>query len=458
MSEPLTPVHWNEGLFLRPHHLQACDAYTERLLGFHVGALSPFHYGVRTLDVDEGQLEEGTFSVRRLELILPGGQVVQVPENPHVLPRKVVEPGPGQESRMKVFFGVRRRREQAPNVSPEGVEDPDPSRYAVERKLVYDVNTGRDSQELQFNFFIGRVFFEGEPMEDFDAYPIAEIVPPEVGLPLSRLSKDYAPPCVRISVSEPLHTSIRQLHAAAATKAARLSSRADAEGVRAGKSTHGDIVSLWKLHTIHGYLPYLREAVDQGAVHPYPLFVELCRFAGQMASFSEGAAAPDLPKFDHLDPARSFSQLLPQIHGLFDELVPSNFAKLPLVQEGFRYVCDLREEWLELKNRFFVAIKSDLPDTLLERWFRGTTKIAAKPAIDDIVERRLRGVSTAPCERPRVLPQHEGFVHFEIDRDATDWADVRSDRTLAIQLAAEAGMTPEALAAVVVEAYVVFGG
>ncbi|MHC4469622.1 MAG: type VI secretion system baseplate subunit TssK [Planctomycetota bacterium] len=458
MSEPLTPVHWNEGLFLRPHHLQARDAYAERLLGFHLGALAPYHYGVRTIEVDEGRLEEGTFVLRRLELILPSGEVVQVPENTRVLPRKVVEPGPGQESRMKVFLGVRRRREQAPNVSPEGLEDPDPARYVVDRQIVYDTNTGRDSQELEFNFLIGRIFFEGEPMEDFDAYPIAEIVPPEVGLPLSRLSKDYAPPCVRISVSEALHSAVRQLHAAAATKAARLSARADTEGIRSGGAVQGDVLSLWKLHTIHGYLPYLREAVDPGAAHPYPVFVELCRFAGQLASFSVGGGAPELPKYDHLDPARSYADLIPKIQGLFDELVPSNFAKLPLVQEGFRFVCDLREEWLELKNRFYVAVRSDLPETLVERWFMGTTKIACKTKIDDIVERRLRGVPTKSCERPRVLPPREGYAYFEADREAADWADVRSDRTLAIQLAAEAGMTPEALASVVVEGYVVFGG
>jgi predicted component of type VI protein secretion system len=57
-----------------------------------------------------------------------------------------------------------------------------------------------------------------------------------------------------------------------------------------------------------------------------------------------------------------------------------------------------------------------------------------------------------------VLPPKEGFVYFELDREAPDWETVRSDRTLAIQLAAEAGMTAEALAGVVLEAYVVFGG
>ena len=60
--------------------------------------------------------------------------------------------------------------------------------------------------------------------------------------------------------------------------------------------------------------------------------------------------------------------------------------------------------------------------------------------------------------RPRVLPPREGYLYFELDRDCPDWQEVRADRTIAVHLAAEAGMTPEALAQSIFELYVVFGG
>jgi type VI secretion system protein ImpJ len=457
MVEPLTPIHWKEGLFLRPHHLQESSMWTGRVVGYHLQSLSPYNFGVRTLEIDEGRLEEGVFSIRKLELILPNGDVIQVPENTRVAPRNILEPGPGRESKLQVFFGVRRLREQEPNLSLEGLDDPDPGRYMVERRLVYDRNTGRDSQELEFSYYNGRIIFDGEPIEEFDAIPIAELVPPEVGLPLSRLSRQFMPPCVRVRGSEVLVNEIRQLHGSAATKAARLAARADAEGIRSGEAVQGDVLSLWKLHTIQGYVPTLREASEERWMHPYPLFIELCRFAGQLASFSSSQASIEFPKYDHLEPATCFGEIIPVIHRLLDELIPSNYARVPLVQEGFRYTGDLREEWLELRNRWYVCIRSDLEDSLIERWFRGTAKIAAKPRIDDIVSRRLRGVPTAKCDRPRVLPPREGFVYFELQREGVDWNEVRSDRTVCVHLAAEAGMTPEALAALVTEMYVVFG-
>jgi type VI secretion system protein ImpJ len=179
--------------------------------------------------------------------------------------------------------------------------------------------------------------------------------------------------------------------------------------------------------------------------------------AGQLSSFSTALATVEQPKYDHRDPEKCYGELLPVIHRLLDELIPSNYARVPLTQTGFRHTGDLREEWLEVKNRWYVAVRSDLPEALLDRWFRGTTKIAAMSRIDRIVQQRLRGVPTAKCERPRVLPPREGLVYFELQRDTPDWNDVRTERTIAVHLAAEAGMTAEALAALGLELYVVFG-
>ncbi|MCU0724863.1 MAG: type VI secretion system baseplate subunit TssK [Planctomycetes bacterium] len=457
MSDFLTPIHWKEGLFLRPHHLQENQTYQARFLAHHLAILSPHHFGVREVEIDEGRLEDGIFVIRRLELVLPGGEVLRVPGNTQVESRKVLEPGPGRESRLKVFLGIRRWREQEPNVSDDGLSDRDPGRFLVTSRLVFDHNSGRDSQEVEFKQYNARIFFEGEPLEEYDALPIAEVVPPEVGLPMSKLSKTYIPPCVRIGASRVLAEWIRQLYSSAASKAARLAARADAEGIRVGEAVQGDVLSLWKLHTIQGYLPWLRDAVEVGALHPYPLFIELCKMAGQLSSFSASLATVELPMYDHREPEKCYGELIPILHRLLDELIPSNFARVPLTQVGFRYTGDLREEWLELKNRWFVAVRTDLPDALVDRWFRGTTKIAAVSRVDKIVNQRLRGVPEVKCERPRVLPPREGLIWFELQRDTADFNDVRAERTIAIHLAAEAGMTAEALAALGIELYVVFG-
>ena len=83
--------------------------------------------------------------------------------------------------------------------------------------------------------------------------------------------------------------------------------------------------------------------------------------------------------------------------------------------------------------------------------------MVAQSGIQKIVEHRLRGISTTRAERPRVLPPRDGVVYFELDRDAADWSDVRAERAIALHLAAEAGMTTEALSSLGVELYVVFG-
>ena len=49
-------VHWNEGMFLRPHHLQAAQRYASAHL--HRSSLFDQHYnwGLRSLDIDKEAL------------------------------------------------------------------------------------------------------------------------------------------------------------------------------------------------------------------------------------------------------------------------------------------------------------------------------------------------------------------------------------------------------------------
>jgi len=44
------PVHWSEGLFLQPHHLQAADRYWTETLQTSEQWDHPYYYGLRTLD------------------------------------------------------------------------------------------------------------------------------------------------------------------------------------------------------------------------------------------------------------------------------------------------------------------------------------------------------------------------------------------------------------------------
>ena len=63
-------VHWKEGLFLRPHHLQQNDRYHEHLVDARTRAVTPYPWGFTALEVDRDLAQQGKFGLRRAAGIL----------------------------------------------------------------------------------------------------------------------------------------------------------------------------------------------------------------------------------------------------------------------------------------------------------------------------------------------------------------------------------------------------
>src|SRR5262249_4544127 len=80
-SMSVRPVHWEEGMFFLPQHLQAAQRH-----GTHFAQLGDkwnLHYswGLRSCEVDAEALGNYRFVVRSLEARLRDGTLIAVPEN-----------------------------------------------------------------------------------------------------------------------------------------------------------------------------------------------------------------------------------------------------------------------------------------------------------------------------------------------------------------------------------------
>src|SRR5262245_22386414 len=74
-------VHWHEGMFLRPHHLQAAQRYWA-----HQGMLGEkwdlhYNWGLRAIDLDLDALSNYRCVVRQLRARLRDGTLVSIPED-----------------------------------------------------------------------------------------------------------------------------------------------------------------------------------------------------------------------------------------------------------------------------------------------------------------------------------------------------------------------------------------
>ena len=70
------PVHWREGMFLRPHHFQQLNRQYGQHLAFLLDSQLPHRWGVLRLEIDERVLPTGTFRINECAVVLRDGLII----------------------------------------------------------------------------------------------------------------------------------------------------------------------------------------------------------------------------------------------------------------------------------------------------------------------------------------------------------------------------------------------
>src|SRR5215210_3341367 len=70
------PVHWSEGMFLRPQHFQAADRYWSELLHASQSWQNHYHYGIHSVEVSPEALANYQVQVAQLHARMKDGSVV----------------------------------------------------------------------------------------------------------------------------------------------------------------------------------------------------------------------------------------------------------------------------------------------------------------------------------------------------------------------------------------------
>ena len=72
-------VHWTEGLFLRPHHLQQGDRYLENAIESRTRHVTPYPWGFAWLEIDRDLAQQSKFGLRRASGVMPDGGLFDFP-------------------------------------------------------------------------------------------------------------------------------------------------------------------------------------------------------------------------------------------------------------------------------------------------------------------------------------------------------------------------------------------
>jgi type VI secretion system protein ImpJ len=436
------PLHWHEGLFFRPHHLQAADRYTARLVDQNARFAQWYAWGYRRCEIDAQALAGFRFVVRELEARFRDGTVVRLPDDAP-LPDLDLKPAFQGRSSLDLYLAIPVPRSGQPNVAAPSVTTP--TRFRTARLKMPDENTGVNEQELVFRTPEVKVLTGDDDRSGYELLPLARLKRADRPEATPELDHTFIPPVLACDCWPVLQQRILQdVYARLNKKIEVVAGQVTSRGITFDSHSQGDARRMHQLDRMNEGYAVLGHTAFVPGVHPIDAFVELTRLVGQLAVFGKAARPPALPRYDHDDLGPAFWKLKQLLDELLNQVEDPAYDERPFVGSGKQMRVQLEPQWLESGWQMYVGVRSNVTQDecvrALTRPERLGMKIGSSDRVEDIFTLGKEGMRfTHKPNPPRDLPAAPNLTYFEVSRESgtAEWAQVQRMKTLAVRFKLE---------------------
>lgn len=451
MTNP--PVHWHEGMFLRPQHFQSAQRNWSSLIARNSKWDHHYNWGLRSVDLDPDALANYRCAVRSLEARLRDGSLVSVSEDEPLAPlnlRRAFE----ESNSITVFLGLpsfQLGRVNATTTAPPATRSASAGNYSgaaaqarfiAETLELEDENSGQNPQTIPVRRLNLRLMLSTDAMTGYEVIPLARLEKSPRAEATPEVDSSFFPPLLACDAWRPLAGGVLQtLFDRIGKKVGLLADQVTSRGISFDASSQGDAQTFNQLRELNQAYTTLGVLAFAQGIHPYEAYSELCRLVGQLAIFGKDRRPPDLPVYDHDDLARCFFEVRRHIDGLLDVFVEPEYRERSFLGAGLRMQASLEPAWLEPNWQMYLGVKSPLePDETVKILTKPgllDMKIGSSGRVDEIYRQGAAGLRFMHvAQPPRSLPMQQGQVYFQVLREAkeSEWQHVAKSLTLAIRI------------------------
>jgi type VI secretion system protein ImpJ len=398
-------IDWHEGMLLAPQHFQQLALRQEEMLHYHAAALSPFHWGVLRLSIEEAALTQGILRVSEVEAVLPDGLIVS---------RDVGEPallevdlklyaaafnaGP-----VMIHLAVPARH---PGLSPVRGEFP---RYrSVEGEPVVDESSGEGDVDIPRLRPSPVLLATSSPSQRYASIPIARVRRADERFVLDEA---YEPPCLSVPLDSQLGRVAAEVSGRLRKKAEVLADRAHPRAVVQPPQL---LETKLMIHSLVAGLPALEAVLATSRSHPFALYLALAGVAGHAAAVGHALVPPALPPYDHADPMAAFVRLRDFIRRVVDEGVSESFTPYRFYLEHGAYSILFDEQWRSLPLVLGVRGQAGTTEEEVEVWMQQCL-IGSQSLIERMRDKRVLGANRQQIDRAGDLVPAGGVLLFTLE-------------------------------------------
>ncbi len=455
-------VHWYEGVFLRPHHFQAAEQRLHYLM--HTGQRwdHPNHWGLRSIQFDEGRLAANVLEILSLQARSREGTLVSVPADGPP-PQLSFQGLLGAGKPVYVFLALPNPTSGEPCVPPPDADgdakrDDTEFRYRVVDSEREDENKPGNPERIEFRGLNFRLLSSPEPAPA--NYPGYELIPVACVRRSTRpdgaaeFDPVYIPPLVCCEASEVLQREVlRSLYNRVGSKAGLIAMQVR-RGLDFDSHAPGEAKAFNQLRLLNEAQALLGALAALPGVHPVDAYFELCQVVGRLAVLGPQRTLPDLLPYNHEELGKCFFDVKAKIDFLLDQIEDPKYQAEPFVGVGSRTQVTMKPKWLEEQWYLAIGVYSSLDSTECARLLQTggvVMKVGEAEQVENMIwqgQGSLILKHVAAEKVPGVLPRGPRHTYFQLqppnplDRDRSEgnqenaraWEDVRAKKTLAIRL------------------------
>jgi len=430
-------VHWYQGMFLRPHHMQAADFYQAEQANISHAWDQPYNYGLRRFTYSKDALSNKEFRLTELDARTNQRTLVQLDRPISVDFSHLMD-----SQSLDVYLTIPELNPGGENVN--GDANTGTARFYTEEATWKDQTGWSKDESIEVRKL--RLSLEIHPTDHpipkaNETLRLARIYPTSAGSSHPVLDDKYIPPLIAVDAWQYMGQEvIGVLREKIRHKMEYWSERARTIqiGKRVDSNDWASVLFLDRLNSSFTILDLMSQA---DGVHPFIAYTELSRIISGLSIFADERAAIKILPYQHEDLGGVFDFLRETIINHLDPF-QENYLRTNLIGEGDALVATLSPKWFDPKWQWFLGVER--PDGLDQESMKGlfaesgNWTLASKYEIDRYFRISAQGVARSLMrERPVYLPPLQDWSYFKLSQDTQQspaWPDIKKSQTFAVRI------------------------
>ena len=303
-------IHWEEGLFLQPHHLQRMQKSLFDLVGRERGLTWPYPYGVVEGQLSIDDLRAFRIQFKRLRVVMPGGLEVNFPENAELPTVDIKQAFASTTGGFMVYLGVPLWFDARANtLNGHNGDARAKLLYRVSEIECADENTGENPKPLLVRRLNARILLEGEDRSDLEVLPLFRVTrstTEESSVP--QLDPDFVAPALVLNASPVLREIVRDLSSQIEASRKELVVQVARGGFSIETLRGLQFEQIMRLRTLNRAAARLPSLVAAGSLSPFVFYLELRELYSELTALYPDKDDFDVLPYNHDNPVLCFRE------------------------------------------------------------------------------------------------------------------------------------------------------